>query len=386
MSLGQTASAPASTCETAVRAISSIDESLSISLAAEDAAVAVRGVLAEAHVGQQQQLGEARPQRAQRLLDDPVLDPRARALVVLLLGDAEEDHRVHAGAQQLLALAHDAVDRVPRERGQALVRQRLGRDEQRLHEVVERERRLAHEVAQRRRCGAAGEGAWSGRRSRRKRTRYAVERPSGASARSARSTGSTSTGIAPPPVHDSNTSRSPKNPHVALIAASIGSAISAPTRPFDLEADEQAEDHEQRVQPQRAAHHVRHHDVALDLVDRRGRAASTQMIEGGCTTIGVDADRDRAEPRPEVRQHLGQRHPGAEDERVVLGVRQQAGDAEDVDAEPGARADDQADSSACPRTYDASALSIRRSSGPSPGLRREAPVDHRFSRGMSSSM
>ncbi len=121
MSLGQTASAPASTCETAVRAMQ-LERRVVVDLAAvEDAAVTVRRVLAQADVGEEQQLGEARPQRAQRLLDDPVAGPRARALVVLLLGDAEEDHRLHARPEQLLALADDAVDRVAGEGRQALV-------------------------------------------------------------------------------------------------------------------------------------------------------------------------------------------------------------------------------------------------------------------------
>ena len=38
-------------------------------------------------------------------------------------------------------------------------------------------------------------------------------------------------------------------------------------QPVDLAAGEQPEDHEQRVQPERRAHHVRHHDVPLELVD-----------------------------------------------------------------------------------------------------------------------
>ena len=91
MSLGQTTSAPASTCETAVRD-EQLERRVVVDLvAAEHAAVAVRGVLAEADVGQEQQLGKARPERTERLLDDPLGDPGARALVVLLLRDAEED-------------------------------------------------------------------------------------------------------------------------------------------------------------------------------------------------------------------------------------------------------------------------------------------------------
>ena len=70
----------------------------------------VRGVLAEAHVRQQQQLGEAPAQLVQRALHDAVVRPRAGALVVLVVGNAEEDHRLDAEADELLGLAHDVVD------------------------------------------------------------------------------------------------------------------------------------------------------------------------------------------------------------------------------------------------------------------------------------
>ena len=150
MSLGQTTSAPASTCDTAVRTSSSTRRVVhDVAVGVDDAAMPVRRVLAEAHVGHQHELGEARPQRAQRALDDAVVDPRARAFLVLLLRQPEEDHRRDAEANELLDLADDAVDRVAAESGQALVRERLGRDEERHHEVVDRQRRLAREVAQR---------------------------------------------------------------------------------------------------------------------------------------------------------------------------------------------------------------------------------------------
>ena len=61
MSLGATMSAPASTCDTAVRASSS-SALIVVHLAVDDhAAVAVRRVLAEADVGHQHELREARP-------------------------------------------------------------------------------------------------------------------------------------------------------------------------------------------------------------------------------------------------------------------------------------------------------------------------------------
>ena len=91
MSLGQTTSAPASAWLTAVLASSSSETSFRISLALDDAAVAVRRVLAEADVGEEHEPGRLLAERAQGPLDDPVLVVGARADLVLLLGDAEED-------------------------------------------------------------------------------------------------------------------------------------------------------------------------------------------------------------------------------------------------------------------------------------------------------
>src|SRR4051794_23515836 len=115
--------------------------------------MAVRGVLAEADVCQKQKLRETRAQRAEGSLHDAVLDPGAGALLVLLLEQPEEQDRGDAEAQELLALAHDRLDGVAPEPRQAPVRQRLRRDEERHHQVVDRQRGLADEVAQR--AGAA---------------------------------------------------------------------------------------------------------------------------------------------------------------------------------------------------------------------------------------
>ena len=82
MSLGPTTSAPAAAWLTAVRASSSSVASLSTSLAVEHAAVAVRGVLAEADVGQEHQLREsrraARAARAARSRPRPTRPSRPR--------------------------------------------------------------------------------------------------------------------------------------------------------------------------------------------------------------------------------------------------------------------------------------------------------------------
>ena len=110
--------------------------------------MSVRRVLAEAHVGHQDELGEARPQRAQSELHDAVVLPRTGRLLVLLLRYAEEHHRLNAAADELFDLAHDVLDGEARHAGQRLVAKRFGRDEERHHERLEIEPRLAHESAQ----------------------------------------------------------------------------------------------------------------------------------------------------------------------------------------------------------------------------------------------
>src|SRR5438034_22389 len=60
---------------------------------ADDAAMAVRRVLAQADVGEEHELREARAEVAERALDDAVVLPGAGGLLVLRLRDAEEDDR-----------------------------------------------------------------------------------------------------------------------------------------------------------------------------------------------------------------------------------------------------------------------------------------------------
>ncbi len=99
--------------------------------------------------------GKRGSQRAQRLLDDAVLLPRAGRLVVLLRRDAEQHHGLHARGRERVDLAHQAVEVEARHPRQRLVRERLGRDEERHDELVEVEPRLAHEPAQRSRAAEA---------------------------------------------------------------------------------------------------------------------------------------------------------------------------------------------------------------------------------------
>ena len=108
----------------------------------------------------------------------------------------------------------------------------------------------------------------------------------------------------------------------------------------DLAAREQPEDHQQGVQPQRAAHHVRHDHVALDLVDAQEEQQDPQRGER-IHDEGVDERRDRTEPWTEVRDQLRDRHPRAEYERVLLPARERPDGAEQPDADAGTRPDDQ---------------------------------------------
>ena len=75
----------------------------------------------------QHELGEARPQRAQRALDDPVVLPGAGRLLVLLLGDPEEDHRLDAERGRAPRPRARRRRRVKRDMpGSSLVRERSG--------------------------------------------------------------------------------------------------------------------------------------------------------------------------------------------------------------------------------------------------------------------
>jgi hypothetical protein len=114
---------------------------------ADDAAVAVVGVLAEADVRHQDELRRRVAQRAEPALHDAVRIPGAAPLVVLRLRDPEQDHRLDAETGELLPLRGERLQRVALHRRELLVGERLRRDEQREDHVVEVEPRLPHERA-----------------------------------------------------------------------------------------------------------------------------------------------------------------------------------------------------------------------------------------------
>ena len=151
MSLGATASAPASAWEIAVLASSSTVMSLSTSPLADEAAVAVRGVLAEADVGDHGQVRVGLLQRAHRHLHDALVVVGAGAGLVLGGGDAEEQERADPGGGDLAGLLDQAGDREAldaRHRLDLLADALAGDDEGGLDQVGRGELGLADEAAQ----------------------------------------------------------------------------------------------------------------------------------------------------------------------------------------------------------------------------------------------
>src|SRR5262249_1855320 len=92
---------------------------------------------------------------------DPLLVVRARADVVLLVGNPEQDHSADTRAHEPLDLAQEVLHRVAAERGQTVGRPRLRSYEQRHDEPLELDLRLAHQSAER---GRATKTTHSGHR------------------------------------------------------------------------------------------------------------------------------------------------------------------------------------------------------------------------------
>ena len=109
------------------------------------------------------------------------------------------------------------------------------------------------------------------------------------------------------------TPRSPGGGHRRQREQDAGDAVQ-------LTAREQPEDDEQRVEAERVRHHVRHDDVALDLVDEDEERQHPERRDR-VDDERVDHGRDGREPRADVRDHLDHRRPDAEEQRVPLGAR-----------------------------------------------------------------
>ena len=122
-----------------------------VAVLAHDAAVAVARVLAQAHVGHDEQVGVGLLDRADRELDDALVVVGARALLVLVVGDAEQQHGRDAeggGGARLLDGVGDREALDAGHRGDGLAAVGAVDDEQRVDEIARLERGLAHEVAQ----------------------------------------------------------------------------------------------------------------------------------------------------------------------------------------------------------------------------------------------
>src|SRR5205809_361452 len=117
----------------------------------DDAAVTVAGVLAEAHVGDDEQIRHGVLHGADRLLDDAVVGVGFRPAGVLVVGQAEHQHRGDAVARDVLGLSHQLVDGEPelsRHRADRLAHAATVHGEHGIHEVVHAERGLTDEPAE----------------------------------------------------------------------------------------------------------------------------------------------------------------------------------------------------------------------------------------------
>ncbi len=121
--------------------------------------MAVRGVLAEADVGDHGQVGVGVLQRPDRHLHDPLVVVGAAADLVLGGGDAEQQQRADPGGGDLAGLLDQVGDREAldaRHRLDLLADPLAGDDEGGLDQVGRRELGLADHAAQRRRSAAGG--------------------------------------------------------------------------------------------------------------------------------------------------------------------------------------------------------------------------------------
>ena len=119
---------------------------------AQQPAVAVIRVLAQAHVRDDDELRGRVLQRANGVLHDPVLGEALEPERILRARDPEQERRLDPERAELARFVREQVDRElvdPRHGRDRGAHALAGDDEERVHQVVRRERRLAHEIAQR---------------------------------------------------------------------------------------------------------------------------------------------------------------------------------------------------------------------------------------------
>src|SRR5262249_30110599 len=120
-------------------------------LAAQDTAMPVVRVLAEAHVGDPDQLRGRAPDGFERPRDHAIARHRCGAPRVLVLRNAEQDDRAHADVGEPAALLGDAIDRLlrhTRHRAYGPLDPAPGDDEERLHQLCAVDVGLADQAAQ----------------------------------------------------------------------------------------------------------------------------------------------------------------------------------------------------------------------------------------------
>ena len=105
---------------------------------------------------------------------------------------------------------------------------------------------------------------------------------------------------------------------VSRTIAAIGSAMNAPEEAGQLAAEQQREDHQQRVDAQRLAEHVRRHDVALELLQDREGDDQPHGVERVAAERGDHHRRERADRRADVRDQLGEAEPAPKATAYVL--------------------------------------------------------------------
>ena len=116
------------------------------------------------------ELGTRILQRGDRLLHDPVVREALEPHRILRGRDPEEQNGLDPERRELSRFAREAVDRElvdPRHRRHRLPHVLSGNDEERIDEVVGRERGLANEVSQRRRSAKPARTVGSGFESKR---------------------------------------------------------------------------------------------------------------------------------------------------------------------------------------------------------------------------
>ncbi len=167
MSLGATMSAPAAASEACglreERECGVVLDGVVVAgLASDDAAVAVRGVLAEADVGDEHErfCGGGLLEGAQAALHDAVVDPGAGAVLVFFGGKAEEQETADAECGAGFGFLHGFVDREVEDAGHGgdLAANAFAfAEEERVDERAGMQVRLAHERTHRRRGAEAAQ-------------------------------------------------------------------------------------------------------------------------------------------------------------------------------------------------------------------------------------